>query len=183
MAKSKKTVEIPLVRSGAAVESGDVNFTFNNELIGSLSESGTAVLKTKDTIVRKDIEVEYTKPETPVGLVIPSTITIENESEGFNGIYSTTNAIIYSNTLSHTTNYVDGDVDQKWAVGYIPTYHDRQFNYSISFNVSVDGGNDTLNVLVNGVPLNFNDGAYTYSAIFPATQIVPALLISITDKQ
>lgn len=62
MAKSKKTVEIPLVRSGAAVESGDVNFTFNNELIGSLSESGTAVLKTKDTIVRKDIEVEYTKP-------------------------------------------------------------------------------------------------------------------------
>lgn len=62
MAKSKKTVEIPLVRSGAAVESGDVNFTFNNELIGSLSDSGTAVLKTKDTIVRKDIEVEYTKP-------------------------------------------------------------------------------------------------------------------------
>ena len=71
MAKSKKTVEIPLVRSGAAVESGDVNFTFNNELIGSLSESGTAVLKTKDTIVRKDIEIEYTKPAGGGSISVP----------------------------------------------------------------------------------------------------------------
>lgn len=62
MAKKK---EIKLTRTaGETVESGDVNFSYNNVLIGSLSDTGSAVLKTENTVVKHDIEVEYTKPET-----------------------------------------------------------------------------------------------------------------------
>lgn len=62
MAKKK---EIKLTRTaGETVESGDVNFSYNDVLIGSLSDSGSAVLKTENTVVKHDIEVEYTKPQT-----------------------------------------------------------------------------------------------------------------------
>ena len=66
-----KKKEIKLTRTaGETVESGDVNFSYNNVLIGSLSDSGTAVLKTENTVVKHDIEVEYTKPE-PTAVTIP----------------------------------------------------------------------------------------------------------------
>ena len=61
---AKKSVKLGL-RSGSAVESGDVNVTYNGVRIAGLSESTTATLETENTIVEHDIEIEYTKPESP----------------------------------------------------------------------------------------------------------------------
>ena len=58
---AKKSVKLGL-RSGSAVESGDVNVTYNGVRIAGLSESTTATLETENTIVEHDIEIEYMKP-------------------------------------------------------------------------------------------------------------------------
>jgi hypothetical protein len=68
----------PTTDPNVTPEEGDVNIYYNNELIGSLSEDGTAVLKTENTKVLHDIEVEYVKPETPAGISVPINYRINN---------------------------------------------------------------------------------------------------------
>lgn len=52
-------------KSVADVPSGDVNITYNGTRIAGLSETTSATLETEETLVMHDIELEYTKPETP----------------------------------------------------------------------------------------------------------------------
>ena len=67
---AKKSVKLGL-RSGSAVESGDVNVTYNGVRIAGLSESTTATLETENTIVEHDIEIEYTKPAGGGSITVP----------------------------------------------------------------------------------------------------------------
>lgn len=161
MAKSKKTVEIPLVRSGAAVESGDVNFTFNNELIGSLSESGTAVLKTKDTIVRKDIEVEYTKPAGG-GAVSLDIYRLTLDDVDYHTISAvktkTLTDVVLGNILDRNTIISEGESEASIGVFLIDTsdytkrmdwYQDRMTSDSVVPNLTAI--NTTLTTTYNAL--------------------------------
>jgi hypothetical protein len=58
---AKKTVKVDLKSAGAEPAAGDVNISYKGTRIVGLSESSTAILKTENTIVQDDIEVEYTK--------------------------------------------------------------------------------------------------------------------------
>lgn len=62
---AKKTVKVGLRSAGNEPAAGDVNISYKGSRIAGLSESSTAILETENTIVQDDIEIEYTKPETP----------------------------------------------------------------------------------------------------------------------
>jgi hypothetical protein len=56
--------------TGLSEGSGNVTISYKGTVLGNLSNSGTAVLETEDTICEGDIGIEYTKPE-PEELTIP----------------------------------------------------------------------------------------------------------------
>lgn len=56
----------------------DVTIRYNNETIAEMSESGTKVLKTKDTKCEDDIEVEYVKSQTNY----TRTLTVNGDDNG-----------------------------------------------------------------------------------------------------
>lgn len=158
MAKKK---EIKLTRTaGETVESGDVNFSYNNVLIGSLSDSGSAVLKTENTVVKHDIEVEYTKPTAGISLPeisgsYPDDITIRGGTKGVMLYYGTNNKII-SNITAFTKQYL------------VPEYAPRDGIYTADIFISSD--TDTLNVTINNTTVPFNTNGYSYrysSATYP----------------
>ena len=181
---AKKSVKLGL-RSGSAVESGDVNVTYNGFRIAGLSESTTATLETENTIVEHDIEIEYTRPEAPTvdGLIIPGKITVDNNSDNATGVSAVTGQLIYEVVVNGVSNYYVSSDAQPISLlsGYIPSYNERYTNYSISFTVYSYGG-DSLVVKVNDTPISYNTDGYTYTATIPANQNPEPLTITITDK-
>ena len=151
MAKKK---EIKLTRTaGETVESGDVNFSYNDVLIGSLSDSGSAVLKTENTVVKHDIEVEYTKPAAPS---LGNTLNVTNNSST---IQNVDGSIIYNNVY----NYFRVSSNESQTARIYCVYED---NYIVHLNVIVNA--DTLNVTVNNTALTYTPssrgGYYKYSS-------------------
>jgi hypothetical protein len=128
MAKKK---EIKLTRTaGETVESGDVNFSYNDVLIGSLSDSGSAVLKTENTVVKHDIEVEYTKPTAEI-VTIPVYTQIDDEGTltFAKNISALAGEIISDSTIPLPANV---DETRPFGVTFQPGYH--TFYGDVSYN-------------------------------------------------
>ena len=107
---AKKSVKLGL-RSGSAVESGDVNVTYNGVRIAGLSESTTATLETENTIVEHDIEIEYTKPEAQ-GVNVPLYIKPVGESAVLKGAVTGTDTCTVTLTeaeMLNTTGFCVGN--------------------------------------------------------------------------
>lgn len=168
MAKKK---EIKLTRTaGETVESGDVNFSYNNVLIGSLSDSGSAVLKTENTVVKHDIEVEYTKPATGITLAeVNITNTARADISASRGsLVSKINGVI-----------VNGYNPSVEKVYIIPLFDARERTYD--FTILVESMSDNLNVTLNSVPVEFsNDGYYCADA---SSTYPEEITIVITNKE
>lgn len=94
--------------TGLSEGSGDVNVSYKGSLIGSLSDTGSAVLKTENTVVKHDIDVEYTKPSTPISMpvyrkldteIAPTLITTYNGNGNTLIEVDLPNTLIYENVL------------------------------------------------------------------------------------
>ena len=101
---AKKSVKLGL-RSGSAVESGDVNVTYNGVRIAGLSESTTATLDTENTIVEHDIEIEYTKPEAQ-GVNVPLYIKPVGENAVLKGAVTGTDTCTVTLTEDEMLNTI-----------------------------------------------------------------------------
>ena len=101
---AKKSVKLGL-RSGSAVESGDVNVTYNGVRIAGLSESTTATLETENTIVEHDIEIEYTKPEAQ-GVNVPLYIKPVGENAVLKGAVTGTDTCTVTLTEDEMLNTI-----------------------------------------------------------------------------
>lgn len=122
MAKKK---EVTLRLDGGtrdAVPSGEVNIYYGQHtLIGGLSETVIAKLETEDTIVHKNIFVEYNRPTIPTNLYytksIPLTVTIPFESGGIVVGYASIDA---NNTLTlDPKGFSGGTVPVETALNFV----------------------------------------------------------------
>ena len=166
---AKKSVKLGL-RSGSAVESGDVNVTYNGVRIAGLSESTTATLETENTIVEHDIEIEYMKPEAPAGLTFPALSITNNSAVPIKQIDLT--AIIINDSGCHYT------ADIETATNYIPGF----FEGAYSFALIIESDNDSYDVVVNDTVIPFEFGAYQIDISNANYSDMPDITISITDK-
>lgn len=165
-----KKKEINLKSTPAAVESGDVNITYNNVLVGSLSDSSTAVLKTEMTICEHDIELEYTKPAGEISL---PEVNLTNTA----GALISINKGVFLSKISGVivTNYLP-DYEKLYVV---PVFDGRTGQYSIS--IYVNSVLDNLNVNINNTPVSFDSDGYYYEY---ASETYPeGFTIVITNKE
>jgi hypothetical protein len=170
-----KKKEINLKSTPAAVESGDVNITYNNVLVGSLSESGSAVLKTEKTICEHDIELVYTKPAA--GVSLPKLTTIKPSGSDLLPEYFDNGNILYATNDGLIANKA-GLTDESKIYG-VPFY--RNGLYKLDFQITTV--EDSYNVSVNGNTISFDAdmGGYIYS--YSSATYPEEFTIVITNKE
>lgn len=147
-----KKKEINLKSTPAAVESGDVNISYNNVLVGSLSDSGSAVLKTEMTICEHDIELEYTKSATAFPALL---VTI---AEGCNAVIDLETPLVQ---LDSSNNLISGlSIESSVAAQFIPNINLNTNKYI--FRGSIYAESDDYTVTVNNEVIAFGPrGHYT----------------------
>lgn len=170
-----KKKEINLKSTPAAVESGDVNITYNNVLVGSLSESGSAVLKTEMTICEHDIELEYTKSgsDGPAGNIV----NITNNSIAtprIEGPMITTDSVWIND--SYRLNIPAG-ISKLYLYNTV-----EDGSYRAFFNIKAFS--DIYSVAVNSTPITYGVGGYLFNQTSSDSPISGQTYnVIITDKE
>lgn len=170
-----KKKEINLKSTPAAVESGDVNISYNNVLVGSLSDSGTAVLKTEMTICEHDIELEYTKPAG--GISLPEVNLTRPSGSDLMPRNGEQGVILYDSTFGITTNdawFVTGS-----KIYAVPNY----INGLYKLDIILESRGDEYNVTVNGNSISFDMDAGAYAYSYSSATYPEGFTIVITNKE
>lgn len=137
----------------------DVTVRYNNEAIVELSDSGTKILKTKDTICEDDIEVEYTKPSG--GISAPE-ITFDIDSENIS------DAIYNGSPFFRIVNNEGLQATYAQATNYMP----RKVGSDYSYQFRLLNSQDNLTITVNNENVVFSNDApagYAKNIIFGST--------------
>lgn len=153
-----KKKEINLKSTPAEVESGDVNIRYNDVLVGSLSESGSAVLKTEMTICEHDIELEYTKSgsDAPAGNIV----NITNNSSGtpvIEGRFITPEGVAVDIATGYLFNIPTG-ISKLYLYNIFQSTGEGLYINEFLISSSVDA----YSVVVNGTPLVKDREGYSF---------------------
>lgn len=156
----------------------DVTIKYNNNTIGELNDTGTAVLQTANKKCVSDIEVEYTKSgsDAPAGNIV----NITNNSSGtpaINGSGLTTAEGIIS-------------INSETAIS-IPSGNSRMFLYSYYrgddylTRIIIYAETDLYSIVVNNTPMEYDNKEHSY-IFFQTSQAGPiteqTYNVVITDK-
>lgn len=136
MAKKKEiTINLNGTRSGDTPTPGDVNIFYGHDLLVGLSETGNARLETENTIVIKDIAIEYTKP-TPE----PLTISLYTQVERGTPVFVKDISGIPGSAVNETITTPEGAVTFK--------------RVNANWRISIDGANT---VIIGYIPAEFTE--------------------------
>ncbi|MBQ2468248.1 MAG: hypothetical protein II503_01065, partial [Clostridia bacterium] len=149
MAK-KKTIDLRSV-DPTPVPAGDVNIIYNGVRIGGFSEDTEATLKTAGCRVEQDINVNYTKPSgSAIGNTVNLSTDIVDERIIIKGAFIDTTGV-YSFTLQ-------AEADNPGST--LALCEEGRDGYSVI--LTFESEEDFYSMTVNGTPVTFDRGAYTF---------------------
>ena len=178
MAK-KKTIDIKA--NPVAVEPGDVNISYNNVLIGSMSESETAVLQTENTKVLHDIEVEYVKPQTSpsYGSYLVNAVHTE-DPESFAPIFTYTIPsehidLIQSIQIPASNTIEWSNLESGHATGSL-TYNRQQKKLTLFTHSTQSGDEETTVAEYERINDSFGKFEFKFHSMASDTSLMPSTL-------
>lgn len=169
MAK-KKTIDL---REPTPVPAGDVNIIYNGTRIGGFSEDTDATLKTGGTRVLSDINVNYTKPSgSAIGNTVNLSTDIVGEQVSIQGPFFDATGVDYPNLTAENDNPGTSLVLCSGVGG----------GYAVAFYFESE--DDLYSMTVNGTPVTFERGAYSFFSSTSANPINGQTYnVVITNKQ
>lgn len=131
----------------------DVTIEYGDTLIGVLSDSGKAILKTKGTQSKQNIIVNYTKPSgSAIGNTVNLSTDIVDETVALLGSFFDPAGVFF--------NALQTEYDNPKTV--LALCEEGRDGYVVF--LSLESEDDVYSVTVNNTPVAFDRGAYTFSS-------------------